>query len=132
MGLILVVKAGMKLWIPTYWIKLINYVDAVLYYSKNEDYRLKFGQSLKKRINLSLLSQAKWYLEMQIKQSNNHITLDQEQYIKKIMNRFEKNFKHQFKVKNTPLPNNFVPSKKDSTTTEPQNNEIKFRLGNLH
>ena len=114
------------------WIKLINYVDAVLYYSKNEDYRLKFGQSLKKRINLSLLSQAKWYLEMQIKQSNNHITLDQEQYIKKIMNRFEKNFKHQFKVKNTPLPNNFVPSKKDSTTTEPQNNEIKFRLGNLH
>ena len=49
-----------------------------------------------------------------------YITLDQDQYIKKIVSRFEKSFKHQFKVKDTPLPSNFVPTKKDCPTTETQ------------
>ena len=39
------------------WIKLINHVDDILYYSKNEDFRLKFQQSPKKIFNLSLLGQ---------------------------------------------------------------------------
>ena len=39
------------------WIKLTNYVDDILYYSNNEDFRLKFQQSLKKTFNLSLLGQ---------------------------------------------------------------------------
>ena len=56
---------------------------------------------------------------MKIKLSNNHTTLDQEQYyIKSIISRFEKTFIHQFKDRNTPLPNNFVTTKKDSSTTE--------------
>ena len=114
------------------WITLINYFDDALYYSNNEDFRLKFEQSLKKRLNLSLLGQAKWYLGMKIKQSNNLIILYQEQYIKNIANRFEKSFKHQIKVKNAPLPNNFVLTKKDSPITEIQNKEVKLRFGNLH
>ena len=61
---------------------------------------------------------------MEIKQSNNHVTLDHEQYIKNTMNRIEKKFKHQLKVKNTPLPNHFVPTKKDCPTTETQSKEI--------
>ena len=36
---------------------------------------------------------------MKIKQTTEYITLDQDQYIKNIVSRFEKNFKHQFKVK---------------------------------
>ena len=79
-----------------------------------------------------MLGQAKWYLGIKIKQSNNYITLDQEQYIKNIISGFEKSFKHKFKVKNTPLPNNFVPTKKDSPITETQNKEVKLRFGNLH
>ena len=69
---------------------------------------------------------------MEIKQSNDYITLDQEQYIKNIISRFEKSFKHQFKIKNTPLPSNFVPTKKDSPTTGTQIKEVKLRFGNLH
>ena len=92
-------------------IRSINYVDDASYYSNNEDFRLKFEQSLKKRFNLSLLGHDKWYLGMKIKQSNNHITLDQEQYIKNIIIRFQKNFKQQFKVKNTSVHINFVPTK---------------------
>ena len=69
---------------------------------------------------------------MRINQSNKYITLDQDQYIKNIVSRFEKNFKHQFKTKDTPLPNNFVPTKKDSPNTETLQNEVKLRFGNLH
>ena len=47
------------------------------------------------------------------------------------MNRFEKSFKHTFKLKNTPLPSNFVPSKKDCPTTEAQSKEVKITFGNL-
>ena len=86
------------------WLKLINYVDDALNYSNNEDFRMKFEKSLKKRLYLSLLGQAKWYLGMKIKQSNDCVNLDQEQYIKNIISRFEKTFKHQFKTKNAPSP----------------------------
>ena len=114
------------------WLKSINYVDDALSYSNNEDLRLKFEKSLKKRFNLSLLGQAKWYLSMKIKQSNNYINLDQEQYIKNIIRRFKKSSKHQFKIKSTPLSNNFVPTKRSSLVTDTQTKEVKLRFGNLH
>ena len=115
-----------------YWIKLINNVDDALYYSNNDNFRIKFEQYLKKRINLSLLGGAKWYIGMKITQTEDKITLSQEQFVKNIVSRFEKSFKHQFKVKETPLPNNFVPTKKDCSTTDSQIKEVKLRFGNLH
>ena len=115
-----------------HWIKLINYVDDALYYSNDDNFRIKFEQSLKKRFNLSLLGKAKWYLGIKITQTEDDITLSQEQYIKNIVSRFEKSFKHQFKVKETPLPTNFIPSKKDCPTTDNQTKEVKLRFGNLH
>ena len=115
-----------------YWIKLINYVDDALYYSSNENFRLSFGQSLKKRINSSLLGRAKWYLGMKITQSYNEITINQEQYIKNIVSGFEKSFKHQFKIKKTTLRNNFIPTRKDCPTADTQTKEDKLRFGNLH
>ena len=60
---------------------------------------------------------------MKIKYTTEYITLDQDQYIKNIVSRFEKSFKHQFKVKETPLPSNFVPTRKDCPTTETQTKE---------
>ena len=41
------------------------------------------------------MGKAKWYLGMKIKQTPEYITLDQDQYVKNIVSRFEKNFKHQ-------------------------------------
>ena len=76
------------------------------------------------------MGKAKWYLGMEIKQTSENITLDQEQYFKNIVSRFEKSFKHEFKTKDSPLPNNFIPSKKDCPTTELQIKEVKIRFGN--
>ena len=36
------------------------------------------------------------------------------------------------KLKISPLPNDFIPSKKDCPTTELQIKEVKIRFGNLH
>ena len=114
------------------WIKLINYVDDALYYSNNENFRKEFEMALKKKFNLSLMGKAKWYLGMKINQTSDFITIDQEQYIKNIVSRFEKSFKHSFKIKDSPLPSNFVPSKKDCPITETQTKEVQLRFGNLH
>ena len=114
------------------WIKMINYVDDALYYASDNKTRESFELSLKNKFNLTLLGIAKWYLGMRIRQEDEYITLDQDQYVKNIITRFEKSFKHEFKIKDSPLPTNFVPSKKDSPTVDAQLKEIKLRFGNLH
>ena len=91
-----------------------------------------FEKRLSKKFHLSLMGEAKWYLGMRITQKKNYISLDQDQYVKNITARFEKAFKHPFKGKQSPLPTNFVPSKKDSPTTEEQIKETKLRFGNLN
>ena len=80
----------------------------------------------------ALMGQAKWYLGMRIKQHKDYMSIDQEQYVKNITSRFEKAFKHPFKLKDSPLPTSFIPSKKDCPTTEPQRKEVKLRFGNLN
>ena len=114
------------------WIKLINYVDDALYYASNDKVREDFELSLKNRFSLSLMGEAKWYLGMRIIQDKNFISLDQDQYVKNTISRFEKSFKHPFKKKDFPLPISFVPTKKDCPTTEEQIKETKTRFGNLH
>ena len=71
------------------------------------------------------MGRAKWYLGIKIKQNSEHITLDQGQYVNNIVSRFEKSFKHQFKIKDNPLPRNFSPCKKDSPTTNLRVKEVK-------
>ena len=64
------------------------------------------------------MGEAKWYLGMHIRQHKDYITLDQDQYVKNITSRFEKQFKHSFKLKDSLLPSSFIPSKKDCPKTE--------------
>ena len=111
---------------------MINYVDDALYYASSQRVREHFEISLKNKFNLTLLGIAKWYLGMRIIQKPAYITLDQDQYIKNITSRFEKLFKHSFKLKDSPLPSTFVPSKKDCPATEEQVKEIKIRFGNIN
>ena len=100
------------------WIKVINYVDDALYYASSKRVREHFEISLKNKFNLTLLGIAKWYLGMMITQKPRYITLDQDQYVKNITARFEKIFKHPFKLKDPPSPSTFVPSKRDCPSTD--------------
>ena len=55
---------------------------------------------------------------MEIKPTPEHITLNQDQYVKNIVSIFEISFKHQSKIKDSTLPSDFISSKKDSPTIE--------------
>ena len=105
---------------------MINYVDDALYCASDGKTRKVFELSLKNKFNLTLMGIAKWYLGMRIKQEDDYITLDQDQYVKNTVSRFEKSFKHEFKTKESPLPTTFVPSKKDCPTVDTQLKEIKI------
>ena len=54
-----------------------DFFDA-LSYSNNDKFREEFKSALKKRFNLSLMDKAKWYLGMDIKQTPEHIILNQD------------------------------------------------------
>ena len=114
------------------WIKIINYVDDACYYCSNDEVRIKFENKLKKRFNLTLMGEAKWYLGMQIKQYKDHITLDQHQYSKNVTSRIEKTFKNPIKLKDSPLPAGFTATKKDCPQNQAQIDEIRRRFQNLH
>ena len=88
-------------------IKLINYVDDALYTSTNEETRLEFETNLKKKFNLTLMGQAKWYLGIRIKQHKDYMSIDQEQYVENITSRFEKVFKHPFQTERFSITNKF-------------------------
>ena len=93
---------------------------------------MDFELFLKNKFNLTLMGAAKWYLGMRIRQHKEHITLDQDQYVKNITTRFKKPVKHSFKLKDSPLPASFVPTKKDYPPTEAKVKEIKIRFGTLN
>ena len=60
---------------------------------------------------------------MIIVQNKDFIYLDQGQYLKNTISKFEKCFKHPFKKKDFPLPISLVTTKKDSQTTDEQTKE---------
>ena len=69
---------------------------------------------------------------MQITQHVTHITLDQSQYAKNVAMRLEKAFKNVIKMRDSPLPMNFVPTNKDCPQDATQTAEVKKRFKNLH
>ena len=64
------------------------------------------------------MEEEKWYLGMRLVRKKNYISLDQDQYVKDITVNFEKNFKHPFKGRQSILPTNFTPAKRDNPTTK--------------
>ena len=69
---------------------------------------------------------------MQITQHEDHVTLDQYQYSKNITTRIEKTFKNPIKMKDSPLPTGFIPTKDDCPKNHAQMEEVKRRFRNLH
>ena len=74
------------------WIKIINYVDDALYFASNDKAREHYELILKDKFHLTLMGETKQYLGMCIRQHNDYIILDQDQYVKNIASRFEKSF----------------------------------------
>ena len=76
------------------------------------------------------MGEAKWSLG--IRQHKDYIILEQDQYVKNITSRFEKQFKYPFTLKDSPLPSAFLPFEKDCPKTETEIKETKLRFGNMN
>ena len=87
---------------------------------------------LTKRFNFTIMGKAKRYIGIRIRQGKSHIMIDQNQCIKHIASRFEKLFKHIFKLKDSSLSTSFVQSKKDCPNTETRVKEVKFTFGKFN
>ena len=102
-------------------------MDDALYFANDDKIRKHFELTLKNKFYLILMEEAKWYLGMSIRQHKDYyIILDQDQYLKNITSRFEKQLKHPFKLKDSPLPSSFIPTKKDYPKIEIENKETRF------
>ena len=109
-------------------IKILNYVDDLLYFCTSKEQTSNFEKDLSNRFRIELKGQASWYLSVRIKQDKNHnITIDQNRYVQSILRRFLDTAgvpETQRKI-NTPLPFDFKSTKEDQAKDEDKSKEIQ-------
>ena len=112
------------------YIKLINYVDDMLYFGNTTEVEESFVKELKDRFNVTDLGVARWYLGVQLTRKGKDYVIDQSRYIK----HFLEGLKNKFKIKErkTPLPLDFTPTAKDCALTEEEREQVQQRFGNLN
>ena len=79
--------------------------------------QVRFWIKIKEEIQSNTSGTSKMVSRNENKKHGDYISIDQEQYIKNITNRFEKVFKRPFKLKYYPLPTSLIPSKRNSPET---------------
>ena len=112
------------------FIKLINYVDDMLYYGDSEQTEKDFVKELNSRFNVTDLGSAKWYLGVQLSRRGKDYVVDQSRYIKHFLEGLKDKFK--FKERRTPLPMDFVPTKKDCALTDEEKSQVQERFGDVN
>ena len=112
------------------FIKLINYVDDMLYYGDTKKTEEDFVKELKERFNVTDLGNAKWYLGVQLSWKGKDYIIDQSRYIKHFLEGLKDKFK--FKERRTPLPMDFIPTKKDCALTDEEKLQVQERFGDIN
>ncbi len=79
-----------------------------------------------------MLGVTKWYLGMRIRQENDHTSIDQDQFIRNIISKFEKAFKHPFKNKVSPYQLLLYQARKTVHKMIHKSRKSRFRFGNLN
>ena len=103
------------------FIKLLNYVDDLLYASNSPSHLQAFEETLGKRFNIELMGQAHWYLSSRITQEANfNISIDQSRYCLSVVKRYldTAGCPKVNKVHASPLPAEFVPSADDCSPNQ--------------
>ena len=102
-------------------VKVLDYVDDMLYYGTSVETLKLFEAELKTRFDLDLMGQAQWYLATRITQhANFDITVDQSRYCTSLVKRYldKAGCKNITRVHVTPLPLDFIPTIDDLSTDE--------------
>ena len=103
------------------WIRLIFYVDDLLYFGSSDAVEKEFEQSVSRRFNIDYNGQANWFLQMRIQQYEDFsISIDQTRYTKVLLRKYCPDNapfgtpKH----RNTPAPPKYLYSKENRPSPE--------------
>ena len=116
------------------YIKMITYVDDSLYFGSDKEIEERFEKHLGERFKIELQGHSHWFLGTRLyRESDGGYLLDQENYIKHILNRYcGKNASWGLPpMKNTPAPIDYVFTKENRPTTDEEQEEIKKRFEGL-
>jgi len=103
------------------FIKLLNYVDDLLYASNSPSHMQAFEESLSKRFSIELMGQAHWYLSSRITQEANYnISIDQSRYCLSVVKRYldTAGCAKVNKLHSSPLPSEFIPTADDCSPNQ--------------
>ena len=109
-------------------IKLLNYVDDLLYFATHTETLREFERDLSQRFKLELKGQAAWYLSIQINQHSNYdISINQDRYLQSITKRFLTNLRvpDDSRFHPTPLPSTFILTSDDLAPDIDQSEQLQ-------
>jgi Reverse transcriptase (RNA-dependent DNA polymerase) len=99
------------------WLRLLFFVDDMLYAGSNDSIEKQFEDSVKNRFDVKFLGPAQWFLQMRIHQhKDSTYTLDQHRYILNTLQRYDPNA--EFPERETPFPTDYTFSKSNRPTTD--------------
>jgi hypothetical protein len=99
------------------WLRLLFFVDDMLYAGSNDSIEKQFEDSVKNRFDVKFLGPAQWFLQMRIHQhQDSTYTLDQHRYVLNTLQRYDPN--SEFPERDTPFPPDYTFSKENRPVTE--------------
>jgi len=117
-----------KRWPNNRWIKIINYIDDMLYFGDSEETEKDFEKAIGTRFRVEFKGAAHWYLAARITRNKLDLIMDQSRYVKNIIKRYDNG---KIKIKNTPLNPDTVFTKNDCPTNEEEKAIIQKEYGEI-
>jgi hypothetical protein len=99
------------------WLKLIFFVDDMLYCGSNDEVEKEFQKAVSHRFHVKFLGPAHWFLQMRIhKHKDQSYTLDQHRYVLNTLQRYDP--ENKIKKRETPLPTDYIFSLENRPKSE--------------
>jgi hypothetical protein len=116
------------------YLYLIIYTDDCLYFGSNDELEVKFTNAISKRFKLELQGHSHWFLGTRLYRENDgSYLLDQENYIKHVLNRYCGNDSPWGlpPMQSTPAPVDYVYSKENRPKNEEEKELVEKRFKGL-
>ena len=117
-----------KRWPNNRWLKIINYIDDMLYFGDSEETEKEFEKAIGTRFRVEFKGAAHWYLAARITRDKSDLIMDQSRYVKNIIKRYDNG---KIIIKNTPLNPDTVFTKNDCPTNEEEISIVQKEYGEI-
>ena len=117
-----------KRWPNNRWLKIINYIDDMLYFGDSEETEKEFEKAIGTRFRVEFKGAAHWYLAARITRDKSDLIMDQSRYVKNIIKRYDNG---KIVVKNTPVNPDTVFTKKDCPGDDETKSLVQKEFGEI-